>query len=801
MKLTLSWLREFVDVPDMEPARLVDVFEGLGHEVEDWHVLEPQFTDVVVGKVLDVRAHPNADKVRLTRVDVGSEELDIICGAWNFDAGAIVPVAVPGAVLGDGLVISRREIRGVTSNGMICSETELGLGDEADGIMVLDDDYPTAADVIGAPFAPVVGLPDVWFELNITPNRPDCLSVYGIARDLASYFELPLRHHGIEVAGTGPPTAVSVRIEVPDKNPRFAGREVRGIRIGPSPHWMRMRLMHAGMRPISNVVDASNYAMVEFGHPTHAFDVERLGDRIVVRMAAEGERIVTLDDQERTLEPSDIVVTDGSTPVAIGGVMGGASTEVHDESTDIFIEAAYWDPPSVLMTSKRLKLRSEASARFERGADPSFCALGADRVVQLLCQIGGGTAAATAVDEDPGAIAPWRIEYPLAETSRILGVSLDREVTSTLLQRLGFGVDGDDPTSVSVTVPTRRPDVRRPVDLVEEIARLHGFESIPDTVPQGPGHGLPWRERRLRQIRDVMVGAGFHETLTFSFIGTPDLDSLGFVDGHPVREGIPVVNPLNDAEGVMRTTLLPGILKSAAANLSRRIPGVRLFEIGSVFLSGAGKLPEQPDRLAFVIAGRPAGNWLGRADDPDIFDGTGMWELMSDRLGIPDAAVRPGFHASFHPGRCADLLVGRDVVGTVGEVHPSVAASFGLTGRVVAAEMELVELLVDRGPWQFDRPSVYPPIVFDMAFIVEESMQAADVVAAASDGAGELLEDIRVFDVFRGESVGEGKMSIAIAFTLRAPDRTLTDEDAAPIRRSIAEAVAAGVGGELRGEV
>ena len=799
MKLTLSWLREYVDIPDMGIDDLVEVFENLGHEVEEARVLEPAFEGVVVGRVTEVSAHPNADKVRLTKVDVGSEILDIICGAWNFDAGALVPVAVPGAVLGGDFEITRREIRGVTSNGMICSEVELGLGEEADGIMVLNADYPASEDVVGESFASVVGLPDQWFEINVTPNRPDCLSVYGLARDLAAFFELPLRAPGIDVTGGGAPTEVTVRIDTPEMNPRFTGRQVRGITVGPSPHWMRHRLEQAGMRPISNVVDASNYAMVEFGYPTHAFDVDRLGTTIVTRMATDGETVVTLDDQERALTSEDIVVTDGVNTVAIGGVMGGASTEVHDDTTNVFVEAAYWDPAHVLLTSKRLNLRSEASARFERGADPSFAHLGADRVVQLLEQIAGGTAASTAVDEDPGQIQPWQIEYPLSETRRILGVDLDSATTSAYLERLGFEATGGDP--ITVTVPTRRPDVQRPVDIVEELARLHGFDSIPDSVPQGPGHGLPYREQRLRTIRDIMVGAGFHEFLTFSFIGNDDLDRLGYDEGHAVRSAIRVVNPLNDGEGVMRTTLLPGVLKAASTNLARRTAAVRLFEIGRVFLEGAGKLPEQPERMAFVIAGTPDGDWSHDGAAPDVYDGTGVWSLLAERLRVPDVEIRQASLPAFHPGRCAEILVGGAVIGAVGEVHPSVVESFGLAGRVVAAEFDLAELLVDRGPWTYEPPSIYPPVVFDLAFAVDEGVPATALLATVRAAAGGDLESVRVFDVFRGEAIGEGRKSLAIALRLRAPDRTLTDEEAGTIRLAIADAVAAEHSGELRGSI
>jgi phenylalanyl-tRNA synthetase beta chain len=799
MKLTLSWLNEFIDIPDDDPALVVEAFESLGHEVEEWLPLDPTFRGVVVGEVIEVNPHPNADKVRLTKVNVGNEILEIICGAWNFDTGAIVPVAVPGAVLGGDFEITRRDIRGITSNGMICSETELDLGEDADGIMVLNEDYPHAADMIGRSFADVVGLPDVYFEVGITPDRPDCLSVYGLARDLAALYQTPLRPHNIAVEEVGDDSTIMVAIEDSQACPRFAGRQVRGITVGASPHWLRWRLVQAGVRPISNVVDASNYAMVEFGHPTHAFDVDRLGDGISVRRAIEAESVVTLDEQERTLTASDIVVTDGKSIVAIGGVMGGAATEVHDATTDVFIEAAYWDPGSILMTSKRLGLRSEASARFERGADPSFCHLGADRVAQLLTDIAGGTPAPRPVDVNPGGITPWTIEYPLSETRRILGIDLDATTTTDLLTRLTFEVSGDDP--LTVTVPTRRPDVRAPVDLVEEIARLHGFNEIPDTVPQGPGGGLSYSERRLRLIREIMVGAGFYQLINFSFIGTADLDKLHLASGHPARDTISLVNPLNDTEGIMRTTLIPGLLKAASAAIARKNETAQLYEIGKVFLPGAGKLPEQPDRLAFLLAGRTEASWLEEASSFDIFDGTGAWLLLADKLGLGNTELRKHSVTPFHPGRCAAIVVDDAVIGTVGEIHPNVAEAFGIDGRVVAGEIDLDELLLERPPWQYEALSVFPPVVFDLAFAVSHDVTAGSILSAAREGGGELVEAVDVFDVFVGESVGAGLKSVAIRIYLRASDKTLTDEEVAPVRKAIAQSVTAATGGELRGEV
>lgn len=799
MKLTLSWLKEFIDLPVSDASELVDVFESLGHEIEDWHPIEPTFTDVVVGKVLEVSVHPNAEKVRLTKVDVGTEVLEIICGAWNFDVGAIVPVAVPGAVLSGDFVITKREIRGITSNGMICSESELELGEETDGIMVLNADYPEAAEQIGSPLAAVVGFPDTSFEINVTPNRPDCLSVYGLARDLAAFYEIPLRNYDIEVEEGGNEADFDVTISAPEQCPRFTGRQVRGITVGPSPHWLRWRLIQAGLRPISNVVDASNYAMIEFGHPTHAFDVASLGRTIDIRLAVDGELITTLDDQERCLTSNDVVVASGSAPVAVGGVMGGAATEVHGDTTDVFIEAAYWRPASILLTSKRLGLRSEASGRFERGADPSFTRLAADRVAQLLERIAGGIPAPGVVDINPGSIDPWVVRYPLSETRRVLGIDLDRDTTAGLLERLEFSVTQDDP--LFVTIPTRRPDVRKPVDLVEEIARLHGFAGIPDTVPSGPGGGLPYRERRMRRIRETLVGSGLNEILTFSFISAEDISMLDPGASSITDAAIRVVNPLNETEGVMRTSLIPGLLKAAGVNLSRSLPSAAFFEIGKVFLRGEAELPDQPDRLGVVLAGAIESTWYDREQATDVYDGTGIITLLLTTLDVPEVSIVRSVRPSFHPGRCADIVVRGSVIGTVGEILPRVVESFGLSGRVVIAEIDLAELLTEKAPWTFAAPSIFPPVIFDLAFAAPSDVPARAVIDAASAAAGDLLENISLFDVFEGESIGEGAVSYALNFRLRASDRTMTDAEAGPIRQAIADKVARDTGATLRGEL
>ncbi|GBE24846.1 phenylalanine--tRNA ligase beta subunit [bacterium BMS3Bbin02] len=797
MKFPLSWLREFIDIPDIEIADIVEAFESLGHEVEEAYELNAAFSGVIVGKVVQVAPHPNADKVRVCQVDIGSGVSEIICGAWNFEAGAYVPVAVPGAVLGDDFTITQREIRGIVSNGMICSEAELGLGDDADGIMVLNDDYPGSTDAVGTDFAAIVGYPDLYFDISITPNRPDCMSVVGLARELGARLDLPLvdRMPELDVVEDAVPLTISIQ---DDRCPRFTARTVRGISVGESPHWMRRRLSLAGMRPINNVVDASNYVMMELGHPSHAFDRLRLGDSIGVRRAVEGETIATLDDLVRTLVADDIVVVDGvDRPVSIGGIMGGASTEVHAESVEVVIESAMWFPPMILHSSKRLQLRSEASARFERGMDPNFTMTTADRVAELLVAHAGGTAG-SAYDVYPSPVEPLVIEYPLSETRRILGIDLDTSTSTAYLEKLDFSVTGDDP--LRVVVPTRRPDVQRPVDLVEELARLHGFASIPGRVVSGTGGGLPADIIAERKLRRVLTALGLNEAMTFAFIGHQDLDVLRLAENDPRRDAIDVVNPLRDEEGVMRTTLLPGLIKTVAANHARGFVDLGYFEIGKVFLRSGGALPAQPDHLGFILTGERGGDIGGEARSVDVRDGVGIIERLSETMRV-GLAIEPAVESGFHPGRCGQVVIDGQVIGTVGELRPSVAAAAGLKGRVVIGELALAPLVAAADPWTLVPPSSYPPVVFDLAFETGADVRAGSVVQTIRSAAGPELESVSIFDVYSGTGIGEGRISIAVRLSLRAADRTLTESEVTPMRKSIVEAVESGHDATLRGSV
>lgn len=797
MKVSLRWLEEFVDLPTEDPEELASVLASLGHEVEGYEVLTASFDGILIGRVETVAAHPDADKVRLCTVDTGEGPEEIICGAWNFDAGAIVPVAVPGATLDDGAFeITQREIRGVVSNGMICSARELGLGEDHEGIMVLDPDLP-----VGSDFAEHVELPDVVFDLSITPNRPDAMSMLGIARDLGAYYTTPVRMPDVSDPGGSGDGTVTVAIE-DDRCPRFTAREVAGVTIGSAPLWMQDRLRKAGVRSISNVVDVSNYVMLELGQPTHAFDLDRVrGGRIVVRAPNDGERLTTLDGVDRTLLPEHLVVADAERASSLAGTMGGEDSEVGDATTRVLVEVASWDPPTVMKMSRSLNLHSEASGRFERGVDPELPPRSNHRMCRLLAEYAGGTIVGALVDEYPSPAAPTRIELTVADVTRTLGDHFEDGEIATLLGRLHFDVTGDDP--MTVVVPSFRPDVTRPVDLVEEVLRLKGFEAIPATLPDGAGGGLSPEQHRTRLLRQVLNGAGLHEAQTFSFHGSDELQRMGLPESDPRRETIHVRNPLREEESLLRTTLLPGLLGSARYNLSHGVPGAALFEVGRVFFDEEapeyGVVPHQPVHVAFVMVGEAAPpGVLEEAEGIDVFAGTALVRHLATHLGFDDVRFVPSDQPPLHPVRGAEVRLDGAVVGHVGELHPRVARAWELPGRVVVGELAVAPLVAERPLWRFREPSSFPPSDFDLAFVAGDDLSTDALLDALSDAVGDLGEALDVFDEYRGESVGAGRRSLAVRVRLRAPDRTLTNEEAGEVRAAAIAAVER-LGADLRG--
>ena len=798
MKISLRWLSEYVDLPTEDPGELAEVFSSLGHEVEGYEVIELQFSGVIVGRVEEVAPHPNADKLRLCRVTTGGEPQDIVCGAWNFEAGAIVPVSVPGAVLAGGLEVGIRTLRGIESHGMICSAAELGLGEDHSGIIVLDP-----GTEVGTDFAQLIPLPDVVFDLSITPNRPDAMSMEGIARDIAAYYRLPVRLPEAAVVEKAPASRVTVTLDDPHGCPRYVAREVRDVTVAPAPLWMQLRLRSAGVRPINNIVDITNYVLLETGQPLHGFDLDYVGgEAITVRRGEPGETLRTLDGVDRALSEWDLVIADADGVVAFAGVMGGETSEVGTATKRVLIEAAHFDAPTVMFTAKRHDLRTEASSRFERGVDPNLPGRAAARAAALMCELAGGTASAGPQDNYPVTIEPWPVEFPLQEIPRLLGIELDRATVVDLLSWIGFESTGNDP--LIVTVPTFRPDVHRPADLVEEVARIHGYDKIPESLPLGPGGGLTDEQANERRLRGLMTGLGYSEAQSWSFVGDDDLQNLGLKADDVRRRGIAVRNPLRDLEPLLRTTLLPGLLKSARFNTSHGAERVALFEIGKVFLAEPSpldaRIPSQPDRLAFLALGEFGASLMqGDGSAADVYTATATWRALVEALGVPDPTFRQASPAGYHPGRAADVSVRGNVIGSVGELHPAVVRAYGLEGRVAAGELALEPLVEGRSWWAFKEPSTYPPVVFDLAFALDEAVPSSALLEAVTASAGDWLESVQVFDEFTGPSIGDGKKSIAVQIWFRAADHTLTNEEVAPQRERIVKAVEVALAAQLRG--
>lgn len=841
MRVPLSWLREYVDLPATETGRDVQAkLISAGLEVETVEQIGAGLTGpLVVGRVLTIEELTEFKKpIRFCTVDVAQangtgEPQEIVCGARNFAVGDKVVVALPGAVLPGDFRIAERKTYGRMSRGMICSADELGMGDDGThGIIVLPPEIEVGTDA-----TELLELYDEVLDIAVTPDRGYALSMRGVAREAATAYGLPLRDPALLDVPAPNSYGYQVRIADPIGCDRFTARTVVGLDPeARSPIWMQRRLQKAGMRPISLAVDITNYVMLELGQPLHAYDRNRLEGPIGVRRAEAGEKFTTLDGVKRVLDAQDLVITDSRGPIGLAGVMGGANTEIADSETDpetgevrgtteVVVEAAHFDPVSIARTARRHKLSSEASRRFERGVDPQAAAAAAQRTVDLLVLLAGGTAEA-GVTEIVAPSAPRTITMRADHPDRVAGVAYGRETVVRRLQEVGCDVYGQD--ELLVTVPSWRPDLHEPNDLAEEVIRLEGYENLPSTLPTPPfGRGLTARQRLHRRVGRALAGAGYVEALNYPFVGEAVLDQFGLDADDPRRTVVTLVNPISDEEPALRTTLLPGLLSALRRNVGRGSHDLALFETGLVFrptgeetvpgvlpvdrrptdeeiavLNAA--LPHQPRRVATVLAGaREQAGWWGEGRPADWADAIESARAVAREAGA-ELTVRADRHTPWHPGRCAALYALVDgeetLVGHAGELHPRAVKALGLPERTCAMEMEL-DLLerAGEGALQAPRISTFPVATQDVALVVASEVPAADVEKALQEGAGELLESIRLFDVFEGEQVGEGRKSLAYALRFRAPDRTLTVEEASAARDAAVALAGERTGAVLRG--
>ncbi|RJP81764.1 MAG: phenylalanine--tRNA ligase subunit beta [Candidatus Zixiibacteriota bacterium] len=792
MRISYLWLKDFLNF-QLSPFQVADIVTMAGLEVEGVAPVGPELEGIVVGHVLEARKHPNADKLSLCRVDLGDKTLEVVCGAPNVATGQKVAVIEAGTTLPDGRLIEARPVRGVVSHGMICSGRELMLSEDAEGILVLDPSLTP-----GALLRDVIGPRDWSLDLEITLNRPDCLSHQGVAREIAAALRVPLKLQKTVVDESGPPVDALTSIEVrePELCPRYSARLIRGVKIGPSPDWMRWRLEAAGLRSINNVVDVTNYVLLEMGHPMHAFDFQRLeGRRIVVRRAETGEKFTTLDGQERILDDRMLLICDAQRGVALAGVMGGSNSEITEETTDLLLESAYFDPINTRRTSRLLGLSTDSSKRFERGADPNATVRALDRAAELILQLAGGEVAQGVADVYPRAIEPPRIDLRPARVQEILGLKVPKVEISDHLVRLGCQVAINEPAhSLTVRPPTWRPDLEREIDLIEEVARLHGYDHIPTAeqarsplnVPHVAADAFPER------LADLLTREGFTQVYTSSLLSAREVE----IPGYPAAARIK--NPASEDTAYLRNGLLPGLLKVAAYNLHRGQPDLALFEIGRVFAAGDDGLREW-DALTGLLAGaRNAGLWDQPEQAVDFLDLKGHVQTMLSEI-LLDKPELFYYHIEHGTGDALEVRRGERSLGWLEQVHPAVAARFEVDVPVFAFEFSLPELAEASPGRLVYRPfSKFPSLQRDLAFVLPEEAAVGPLLEEIRSAGGPHLAGTELFDVYRGVQAGPGMKSIAVRLAFQSPERTLTDAEADAAVEAIVTMMAQAHGARLR---
>ena len=777
MFLSLNWLKDYIQL-DVPVDALCDRMIMLGMKIESVARPGDEIQNVRIGCIVSIERHPDADKLSVCRTDVGEgEPLTIVCGAQNMKVGDKVPTAMIGGQLPGGFAIGKRKMRGVESQGMMCSSKELGLGDDHDGLLILGQDTPIGADV-----KPLLGLDDVILEIEVIPNRGDWASYIGVARELAASYALPFvtPKPALKKSSTRTSELTSITVEDSGLCPRYVGRVIQGVKIGPSPDWLKRRLIAVGQRPVNNVVDITNYVLLETGHPLHAFDYERLAEhRIVVRRARAGEEIKVIDQTVQKLKPEMLVIADAKQPVAIAGVMGGFDSEVGETTTNILLESAYFNPISIRRTSRALGIATEASQRFQRGADPEIALHAANRACQLILEIAGGTLAAESIDQYPNPIPAKEIVLRYARTEHMLGTPIEPSTQRKYLEAIGFQPIEHTPETLKVAVPSWRYDCDQEVDLIEEVARLHDFENIPQNIPKVRHTDGEFDSQYplIKKIRNYLVGIGLTEVMNWTFCSPENVRKLHLDPSY--LDMVMVANPLTENHNAMRTSLLPGLLNTVSYNIRHTNRDLALFEIGPVYKpSDDNELPTQYLRLALACTGAAEDRNWGRPNrETDIYDLKGMVEALGQELGARFTAT-PADTPHLAAGQSAAISFNLNHLGSLGALGAGARKAFDLNQHVFLAELDLEPLVAHATPWtQFAELPQYPASLRDIAVVVDKHLPAGDLVATAEAAGGKILKRVEVFDLYHGSQLAPDKKSIALNLVFQSHEKTLTDAD------------------------
>jgi phenylalanyl-tRNA synthetase beta chain len=780
MKVSLNWIKDYVDI-QMGIKDLIDLLTMGGLEVEGVISIGEGFEKIVIAEIRSIRKHPGADRLSLVEVRTDEEKFSVVCGATNIREGQKVPLALVGSRLPNGVEIKKSKIRGEMSEGMLCSEMELGLGQDATGIMILPSNTP-----IGIDLGEALGSKDTLLDISITPNRPDCLCVIGIAREIAAlthqkvkYPSLPLSDKGEEIH-----QKTSVTILDPELCPRYVARMIEGVEIGPSPHWMKNRLEMVGIRSINNVVDVTNFVMMEYGQPLHAFDFNLLEEgRIVVRRAQEGEEFVTLDGVRRILDGQTLMICDGVKPVAIAGVMGGLNSEIREETETVLLESAYFEPRGNRRTSKRLGLETEAAFRFGRGVDCGGASVAASRAAQLIQELAGGRVVQGVVDAYPRPIQVNPIRLSVRGTNQVLGTEISAKQMKAYLKDLGLDVRGEEEDTLIVAPPSFRRDLERGIDLIEEIARLDGYERIPVTLPKGPPSSEERNKELLleRKILEVLIHHGYYEVITYSFTSSVSLDFVGLPCDDPRRRYVQIINPLSEDLSILRTSLIPGLMETARYNLYRKNSNLKLFELKKVFLPQKGeKLPRELKYLVGLAMGLDTEpHWAFPPRPVDFHDIKGCIEDILGTLQIKGIKFKRAEDIPYlHPGKAARVFLGKEVLGVLGEVHPQVLSHYEIHGKAYLFEIDFGQIVKWEGEGKRFQPlPKFPSVYRDLSFVVDEDLEVDKVVEAIWAAQQPFIDDVSLFDVYRGAPIPGGKKGVSYRIRFQSEDRTLTDEE------------------------